>query len=143
MIQLFATFSLTIITLVIWFFEGFYLRTPSEYSYDYQVLLNSNICWHAVQTVRPDHWSPRFYIKVACDGGAVSNFYLNHERICVANLSAFRRSPGKAGSTPIAWGFTGAAIGMPPGLFAAHFQPGDGLIVDIPHVFEYYSKLRG
>jgi hypothetical protein len=129
----------TIVLLVMWYTE-FLPAYAERYSYDYQVLLiltSVGILFKLVDWILSLSESKLRWAAVA---GIITVFLIGTNGFV---LQTYRLSESSS------FGFYGYRMGIYrcgyrecAKFVADHFRPGDGLIVSIPHVFEYYSKLH-
>jgi len=130
---------LTIITLVIWYTE-FLPAYAQRYSYDYQVLLiliSVGMLYKLFDRITGLRVS---ILRWPATAGLLVAFILSTNGFV---LQTYRLSQSPAsGFYAYRMGIYRCGYREAARFVAAHFQPGDGLIVSIPHVFEYYSKLK-
>jgi Dolichyl-phosphate-mannose-protein mannosyltransferase len=130
---------LTIIMLVIWYTE-FLPAYAQRYSYDYQVLLiliSVAMLYKLFDRITGLRVS---ILRWPATAGLLVAFVLTTNGF-VLQTYRLSQSP-ESGFYAYRMGIYRCGYREAARFVAAHFQPGDGLIVSIPHVFEYYSKLK-
>jgi hypothetical protein len=130
---------LTIAMLVIWYTE-FLPAYAERYSYDYQALLilvSVGILFKLFQRIAGLGASKLRWAAIA---GLLVTFVLTTNGL-VLRTYRLSESPS-SGFYAYRMGIYRCGYREAARFVAEHFRPGDGLIVSIPHIFEYYSKLH-